>query len=247
MIPKIIHYCWFGGKEIPKPEQDYIASWHKFMPDYEFMLWNEENFDINSVVYVKEAYECKKYAFVSDYVRLWALDKFGGIYFDTDVEVLKPFDYFLGLPAFAGYEDSAALPIGTCVLGSRPHGVWVQEQLGDYDNRHFIDANGNMDLTTNVQTVLKIMKANGFKNNGLYSVYKNELHVFPCDYFSPLSSTRLLKITGNTYSIHHFAGTWKNLTFKQKTKQLVAKNIFGYELTDKIVRLKRKLLNKKMC
>ena len=110
MIPKIIHYCWFGRGPMPPMALKCIESWHRFMPDYEYKLWNEDNFDVNSVPYVKEAYEARKFAFVTDYVRLYALYTEGGIYMDTDVEVLKPYDDLLGLSGFTGYEGSKYLP-----------------------------------------------------------------------------------------------------------------------------------------
>ena len=105
MIPKIIHYCWFGGKPMPELALKCIASWKKFLPEYELRLWNEDTFDINSVPYVKEAYEARKFAFVTDYIRLWALEREGGVYMDTDVEVVKPIDEFLTHDAFCGFES----------------------------------------------------------------------------------------------------------------------------------------------
>ena len=113
MIPKIIHYCWFGHGEMPDLAQKCIASWHKYMPDWDFKLWNEDVFDVSIVPYTKEAYEAKKFAFVSDYVRLWALFKEGGLYLDTDVEVFKSFDDLLKYNAFAGFEGSKHMPVGT--------------------------------------------------------------------------------------------------------------------------------------
>ena len=110
MIPKIIHYCWFGRGKMPELAQKCLDSWKKQLPEYDYKLWNEDNFDINSVPYVKEAYEARKFAFVTDYVRLYALYHFGGVYMDTDVEVLKPLDRFLELPAFSGFESDKEIP-----------------------------------------------------------------------------------------------------------------------------------------
>ena len=110
MIPKTIHYCWFGHGEMPQLAKDCIASWHRFMPDWNYKLWNEDNFDVNSTPYTKEAYEARKFAFVTDYVRLYALYTEGGVYMDTDVEALKPYDDLLNLTAFTGYEGSKYMP-----------------------------------------------------------------------------------------------------------------------------------------
>ena len=162
MIPKIIHYCWFGGKPMPELAQKCIESWKKFLPDYELRLWNEDTFDINSVPYVKEAYEARKFDFVTDYIRLWALEREGGVYMDTDVEILRPLDDLMHLPAFTGYEASMSNAPVTGLMASAPHGVWVTEQLAYYDeNRHFRLEDGSLDMTPNTQTIAKIMVEGG--------------------------------------------------------------------------------------
>lgn len=244
MIPKIIHYCWFGRGKMPELAEKCIASWHRFLPEYEYKLWNEDSFDINSVPYVKEAYEARKFAFVTDYIRLWALERFGGVYMDTDVEILKPLDEFLVLPAFTGYEASSGMAPVTGLMASAAGGIWVKEQLAYYEGKHFINADGSLDLTPNTITISKIMSDNGFVADGKYAVYKNDMHVFPVDYFCPLTSTRVLKLTSNTCCIHHFAGSWVKLSPMQKFKLFVTSKILGVNLTDKIVNLKRKIFKK---
>lgn len=240
MIPKIIHYCWFGGKPMPELALKCIASWKKYLPDYELRLWNEETFNINSVPYVKEAYEARKFAFVTDYIRLWALEREGGVYMDTDVEILRPLDDLIHLPAFTGYEASMANAPVTGLMASAPHGVWVTEQLAYYnENRHFRLEDGSLDMTPNTITIADIMVKGGFVIDGEYGVYKNDLHVFPVDYFCPLTSTRVLKLTKNTYCIHHFAGSWVERTPWQKVKQFITQKVIGTKLTDKLVQLKR--------
>ena len=129
MIPKIIHYCWFGRGPMPQTALDCIESWHKYMPDWEYKLWNEDNFDVNCNQYVREAYEARKFAFVSDYVRLVALRDFGGLYMDVDFLVRKPFDDLLLYKAFAGFEGSKRNPVMMGVIASEPDGKWVKEQL----------------------------------------------------------------------------------------------------------------------
>lgn len=238
MIPKIIHYCWFGRGKMPELAVKCMNSWHKYLPEYEYKLWNEDTFDINSVPYVKEAYEARKFAFVTDYVRLWALNKFGGIYMDTDVEILRPLDEFLELPAFTGYEGSSYMAPVTGLMASAADGVWVKEQLAYYDGAHFKKADGSLDLTPNTVTISAIMEKNNFVLNGKYGVYKNDLHVFPVDYFCPLSSTRELILTVNSVCIHHFAGSWVERTRFQKCKMWILKTL-GKSLTLRLVSLKR--------
>src|SRR5574344_319107 len=145
MIPKIIHYWWFGRGKMPELAQKCIESWHKQLPEYEYKLWNEDNFDINSVPYTKEAYEARKFAFVTDYVRLFALYNEGGIYMDTDVEVLKSLDNLLNLPAFSGYESNKFSNFPTGLMASQKKGIWVKEQLDYYTDRHFVNADGTYD------------------------------------------------------------------------------------------------------
>lgn len=237
MIPKIIHYCWFGRGEMPELAQKCIASWHQHMPDWEYKLWNEDNFDVNSTAYTKEAYEAKKYAFVSDYVRLWALYNEGGVYLDTDVEVFKSFDALLTWNAFAGFEGSKHLPVGTCVLASRAVGEWVKEQLDAYTERHFIKVDGTFDLTTNVQYMTTIMLSNGFIANGMEQDYK-DLHVFPVEYFSPRHTTGEYVRTENTYCDHLGVGSWAK---KGGGWKAFLGKLLGQKMMIGMIKLKRKL------
>lgn len=214
-----------------------IASWHEHMPDWEYKLWNEDNFDINQISYTKEAYEAQKYAFVSDYARLWALEKEGGVYFDTDVKVFKSFDDLLNRKAFVGFEGSKCAPIGTCVMGTEAHGVWVNEMFDNYKDRHFLKEDGSFDMTTNVQFMSAKMCENGFVQNGKEQDYK-DLHVFPIEYFSPRQTTGEYIRTPNTYSDHLGLGSWAENTkgWKYKIGQLV-----GRKNMIKLIKLKRKL------
>ncbi len=218
-----------------------IESWHKYLPDYELRLWNEETFDLDMYPYAREAYDNRKFAFVTDVVRLWALEKFGGVYMDTDVEILRPLDDLMHLPAFTGYEASLSNAPVTGLMASAAHGIWVREQLAYYEGRHFLRPDGTLDMTTNTVTIARIMRDNGFEINGKYGVYKDDMHVFPVDYFCPLTSTRVLKCTKNTYCIHHFAGSWYEQTRAQKIKSWICKHILGVALTDKLVQIKRSL------
>ena len=238
MIPKIIHYCWFGCRPLPELAQKCIDSWHQHMPDWEYRLWNEENFDVNQNTYAKEAYKAGKFAFVSDYVRLWALVKEGGVYLDTDVEVFKSFEVLLSYSAFAGFEGSKYLPMGTCVIASEARGQWAQEILSHYDNRHFNREDGTYDLTTNVQYISAIMREQGFVQNGKEQEYK-DLHIFPVEYFSPRQTTGEYYRTENTYCEHLGLGSWADLRGSWKD---VVGRILGPRVMPTLVKMKRKII-----
>lgn len=208
MIPKIIHYCWFGGNPKPESVKKYIESWHKYCPDYEFREWNETNFDINENNYCKEAYEAKKWAFVTDYVRLKALYEYGGIYMDTDVEVIKSLDPLLKYDAFSGYESNNRISTGT--MASCWHNEWIEFLLKDYDNRHFRMADGKLDMTTNVEVITGLTKEKYHLNfDGTIKFFGNNMVMLPFDYLCVKDlSTGEIKKTVNTYTIHHFTSSW---------------------------------------
>ena len=215
-----------------------IDSWHKFMPEYQYKLWNEDNFDIESVPYVKEAYKSRKFAFVTDYVRLYALFTEGGIYMDTDVEVLKPYDDLLSLPGFTGYEGSKFMPPVTGTMASEPGNAWVKEQLEAYGSLHFIKPDGTLDTTTNTVRISEIMKKGGFVQNGKKQVYK-EMHIFPVEYFCPRQTTGEYLLTENTYCDHHCMGSWSG---GKKKRSHFLLNLLGQKNVTRLIKLKRKLL-----
>ena len=220
MIPKIIHYCWFGKGPLPEMAQRCIESWHKYMPGWTYYLWNEDNFDISSYPYTREAYNANKYAFVSDVVRLKALKEFGGVYFDVDFEVYRPFDNLLFNETFVGFEGSKSNPIMMGVIGSVPDGKWVTKQLDRYQGRRFI-VDGEPDLTTNVRFVTDWMIERGFLPNGQEQIVDG-LHVYPVDYFCPRLTTGEYKRTDNTYCEHiGEASSWAGLTMKGKLLNLL--------------------------
>lgn len=235
MIPKIIHYCWFGRGEMPELALKCIESWHMYMPDWEYKLWNEDNFDVNGTPYAKEAYDSRKFAFVSDYVRLYALYNEGGLYLDVDFEVFKPFDDLLSYSAFAGFEGSKRIPVMMGVVASQRQGQWVKEQLDSYADRHFIMENGACDLTANTTFITDNMIARGFVADGKEKDYE-DLHVFPVDYFCPRQTTGEYFRTENTYCDHKGLCSWTN-----KKKPLWMR-IAGPKLSILLIKLKRKLL-----
>lgn len=236
MIPRKIHYCWHGYGEMPQLAKDCIASWHKYMPDWEYKLWNEDNFDVNNTPYTAEAYAAGKYAFVSDYVRLYALFNEGGLYLDVDFEVYKPFNDLLGNHAFAGFEGSKKNPLMMGVCASEAHGEWVTEMLNAYNGRNFIKPDGTHDLTTNVQFLTSIMAANGFVQNGEEQYYK-DLHVYPVDYFCPRQTTGEYFRTKNTYCEHKGLNSWGGLSKGWKGRVL---DVVGQRNMTRLIKLKRR-------
>lgn len=218
MIPKIIHYCWFGGNPLPTQVKKYIETWKKHLPDYEIREWNESNFDVNSTVWTKEAHASHKYAFVSDYVRLTALYEYGGIYLDTDVEVLRSFDSFLDLPYFVGAENTIH-GINTATIGAEPHSEWVKLCLQHYNNRHFLHGEV-MDIRVNPELIKDELLKNGFTLNNIeckeqFLNHKKIFNIFPSSYFSPMSNGRCLA-TNDTYAIHRYMSTWNKLSLRQR-------------------------------
>lgn len=213
MIPKIIHYCWFGTKEIPQMEKECMKSWKIQLPDYEIKLWNETNFDLSICKYFQEAYNAKKFAFVSDFCRIYALYEYGGIYFDTDVEVLKRFDPLLEHRAFLGFENRTM--VGTAMIALEPHSSLAKEMLDYYYQTPFYDASGNENLTTNVTLLNKILEKYGIKHENSYQELDEGIIVYPREYFFPkkLSDTEF-RITDAAYCVHKMSGSW--LTARQK-------------------------------
>ena len=207
MIPKIIHYCWFGRGQMPALAEKCLASWSKYLPEYKVMVWNEDTFDIDAHPYTREAYQARKFAFITDYVRLWALKEHGGVYMDTDVEVIRPLDEFLDNPAFSGFEDETHIPTG--IRASEKIGQWVSEQLAYYNDRHFIKDDGSLDTTTNVTIMCDNMSKEGFVLKNSRQNFKGIIEIYPKDYFCPKSyRTGKIHLTPNTHTIHHFAGSW---------------------------------------
>lgn len=243
MIPKIIHYCWFGRNPLPPLAIKCIESWKKFLPDYEIREWNEENFDVNVVSYTKEAYGAKKYAFVSDYARFWILYHYGGIYFDTDVEVIKPLDDIIKRGPFMGCENDvsntsvastfSALDIGVnpgLGLGATPALGLYKEMLDLYATLHFINLNGSYNQKTIVSYTTEQLCLHGLKNtNEIQQI--TDVWIYPKDYFCPLDTLLRMNMTENSYTIHHFTSSWLPW-HKQLIKKI--KRSLGYSLSTKI-------------
>ncbi len=221
MIPKIIHYCWFGRGEKPTLAIKCIESWQKYLPEYQIKEWNEDNFDLDMYPYVREAYDNRKYAFVTDVVRLYALYTEGGIYMDTDVEVLKSLDSLLHYDAVSGFESYARIPTG--LMASKQGLPIFKELLDDYDGIHFITSDGYFDMTTNVERITNICLKHGFVPNGKLQTVSG-FTFLPQDYLCPKSlEDRKIHLTENSLTIHHFSASWqpKSLRLRRKIGKLV--------------------------
>lgn len=237
-IPKKIHYCWFGRGEMPELAINCINSWKKYLPDYELFLWNEDNFDINCNQYVKEAHDAKKYAFVTDYVRLHALYHHGGIYMDTDVEVLKPLDKFLEHNFFIGCEKYDLIQTG--LIGSLPKNLIVEKILNYYDDKKFVMNDGSLNLLPNPQVFTPIFSEDyGWVPQNTYQTLSDEIVVYPIDYFCAKDwKTGKVYISENTHTIHHFSGSWHTKTDKFKNKM---KNMIGPKVTNFVIKAKKRI------
>lgn len=230
MIPKKIHYCWFGGKPLPNSVKKCIKSWKKFCPDYEIIEWNESNYDVNKIPFIQQAYQAKKYAFVSDYARLDIIYSEGGIYLDTDVELLKNLDPLLVNQCFLAMELPGLVATGLGFGAQKGH-WFLKENMDFYHNIDF-DAN-NIITCVNITTDL-LKKYDLTLANSKQTL--KDIVIFPTEYFCPMNyQTKEIKITEKTYSIHHYDASWQSNTMKLKT---LLKNILGVRLTSILKKLK---------
>lgn len=236
MIPKIIHYCWFGRG----PKNDLalrcIQSWKTFLPDYVIKEWNEDNFDLSMYQYVAQAYDNRKFAFVTDVVRLFALYTEGGIYMDTDVEVLKSFDPFLHHIMFSGFETDGFVPTG--MMAAQKGSLWAKELLEQYKERQFVMPDGSFDMTTNTKVITKYMVEKGLILNNKYQDIPNLCTMYPADYFCPKDhTTGKIHLTQNSVCIHHFAGSWADHSFVGEMRhglKVFLASVFGEKLIAKL-------------
>lgn len=233
MIPKIIHFCWLSGDPFPNLINKCIESWKEQLSDYEFILWDTNRIDIDSNLWLKQAFENKKYAFAADYIRFYALYHFGGIYLDADVEVLRSFNDLLSRREFIGEEASG--DIEAAVIGAEKNLSWIKECLEYYDNRPFIKSNGDFDMKPVPLMLKKVL------NN------RHDIEILPYYYFSPKNyNIQKIEITSETYCIHHFDGKWVTKGIKYKIKVLLHKLLYfflgrnGHNKFVSIIRLLKK-------
>ena len=235
MIPKIIHYCWFGKGELPPLALKCIESWKKYMPDYEIKEWNEDNYDVRKIPYTSQAYDAKKYAFVSDYARFDILYEHGGLYFDTDVEIIKDLTPIIEQGAFAGVEWFGDLNAGLGLACPAKMEIY-KEILDSYENENFIGQDGKMDLKTVVERVSDIMGKYGFKTPHEIQEIKG-IKIYPAEYFCPMSQeTGKITITENTYCIHHYASSWmpKHVRAASKLRKWLSR-VMGSNTTNTLI------------
>lgn len=236
-IPKIVHYCWFGNGEKPDNIKAYIASWKEKMPDYTFMEWNEKNFDVNnSIPYVKQAYQAKKYAFVSDYARIQALYQCGGIYLDTDVEVIKPFEELLeGQSMVLGFESKRSLL--TAFIAVEKEHPYIGEFLASYEKRAFIKEDGSFDMTVINEGFSNLMESKGIDlDKNKYQELSGNIVVYPVEYFCGFDVVNWHEdITRNTCTVHYMNSSWVSGSAGVKRKVIhTLQKILGYKTYDKL-------------
>lgn len=223
-IPKIIHYCWFGRGEKPEIVKKCIQSWRNILKGYEIREWNEDTFDISINDFVKEAYENKKYAFVSDYVRVYALYNLGGIYMDTDVEVFKSFDEYLNNESFWGFEVGNY--IATSTIGAAKENKLIKNFLDSYKEKKFLNSDGSFNVTTNVKIVSEIFEKLGATLNGEYQEIKDVGAIYPVEIFSPYDYRYYENLkTEKTICMHHYYKSW--LPLSERLKQKLKKNLIS--------------------
>lgn len=221
-IPKIVHYCWFGEKEKPDSVKKCIESWKKFLPDYQLMEWNEDNFNIEKLQYTKEAYAAKKYAFVSDVTRIESLYQYGGIYMDTDVEVLKTFTPLLDARCILGMEEKGY--VATSFMAFEKEHPLVKQFLNLYENINFLDENGQINTGTNVAKLTNMLMEKGFVQENHYQELEEGIKIYPKEFFSPYDYINChYNITENSYCVHHFAVSW--MSKKEQVKKGIKKQL----------------------
>lgn len=227
MIPRIIHYCWFGGKPIPAEYQQYIESWKKYLPDCEIKEWNEQNYNVDCIPFSREAYEAKKFAYVSDYARLKILYENGGIYFDTDVELIRGIDDILSAGPFMAFEKRS---IGTreekmCVnvglgFACEKGNPIIKEIMDYYEHNHYMLPNGTLQQITIVAITTEVLRKHGLVASEKPLKIGGGFTIYPWDYFCPMEYlSSKIEVTENTRTIHHYSATWMSWSDKLKMKK----------------------------
>ena len=225
MIPKYIHYCWFGSAEKPEVFQKCIDSWGTLYPDFKIIEWNETNSVLRNSVYAMEAFECRKYAFVADYVRLKVLAEYGGIYLDTDVEMLERDCSLENMDFVAGFE--ADNRIGTAIIFAQKNDPLIIEWLQGYENRHFRQKNGKMDMTPNVRELTELLERDGWQINGREQ-QKDRRILLPRDSFYPYSIGDRNVCLKRSLAVHWCEGSWVSGKLKLKHNFIrFAKSLLG--------------------
>lgn len=237
-IPHIIHYCWFGKNEKPKVAIECINTWKKYFPDWEIKEWNEDNYDLSGIQYVYDAYKLKKWAFVSDLVRLDILYRYGGIYLDIDVEFIRPLpSYFLEYKGFLGFEYTNTIAPGL-IFGVEKENPFVKKIIDTYEGERFYYNKEGIYKTINMRVTEALLK-DGLVKNGEYQVV-GDFHIYPTEYFCGYNTDiREPEITSNTICWHHYLGSWSNPSLKTKVQDIM-KRIVGVNNYKKLLCLVRR-------
>lgn len=216
MIPKIIHLCWLSGDPYPTDIQLCLDSWKKHLPDYEIWLWDTKRFDIDSTRWTRQAFDAKKYAFAADYIRLYALYNYGGIYLDSDVLVYKSFDPLLSLPYFVGHDQAGCFE--AAVIGCEPGCQWIKDILDSYDGMPFIREDGTYDMLPMPCRFRFVLSDKGYKiykikhledlDASQYDITQKQMYVFDGQHFNGRDSLEVHP-TKKSYCSHNYAGSWK--------------------------------------
>lgn len=238
MIPKVIHYCWFGGGELPETTKKCIASWKEYCPDYKIKRWDESNYDVNKNDYTRRAYKNKKWAFLTDYVRLDILSTEGGVYLDTDVKLIKSLNPLLERGAFMAFEQRGRVNTGIG-FACEPNNPIVSENKRYYENNNFSNTNNDFVPEICVKITTKILINHGlrYENNSIQPL--KDITVYPSTYFSPKKmGTNKVSINSDTYGIHLFASSWYS---GPKFIKAIKYHLIGIKEFIKYKILKRKL------
>lgn len=248
-IPKVIHFCWFGGKPLPDLAKKCIASWEKYLPDYEIKRWDESNFDVNQIPYTSQAYSAKKYAFVSDYARFKILYEEGGLYFDTDVEVIRSMEDIINRGPFMGCENKYSAQLDASKLnvnpglgiGTFPGHPFYRIILDLYSTLRFYNVDGSLNLKTVVQITTELLVRYGLSGTSHEQLVKG-IYIYPWDYFCPMSPTLVLNLTKNSRTIHHFSASWESspVLLRKRIKRLLGNKIV--KIIQPIVEIVRKII-----
>lgn len=241
MIPKTIHYCWFGRAPLPASARVHTEGWMRLHPDYRLVQWNEDNFDTNCCAYVREAYERRRFAFVSDYARGVALLCQGGVYLDTDVELIGRLDSLLSDEAFFGFEEGNL--VATSTIGCRPGHPFIRRYLDQYHGRKFVQEDGSLDLTTNVIIMNRLLADEGLRLDGTEQRLAGGIHCYPKQFFSPLDYIHFIDHRDSrTIAIHHYQHSWGGPLdrFKRCLARALA-SLLGPSLFGRLRRLRAKI------
>lgn len=239
MIPQIIHFCWLSGDAYPPLIKKCMDSWKKYLPDYEFMLWDKDRLDSLHSQWASQAFDCKKYAFAADYIRCYAVYHFGGIYLDTDVEVCKSLDDYLMNNSFIGFDSRGDLE--AAVFGAEKNALWLKKALNFYDGRSFVNETGGFNITTMPNIFKTALEKELLLVKNRHIINKDStISLYPCDYFSPKDYTNgIVRKTNNTVTIHHFNAAWlkedRRLMLRHQLKLLIAK-FLGLRVVDFMTR-----------